>query len=268
MTTDGHSVPRSGNGFIDLTHAVLMDRVGAIRRACAAGSGRQAVVPHFNAFMDEMRSHFDHEEVIIRAIGFDRWEDHAVQHGQLEEQIGRLVDYVRDCDDVSDVFLCTVAGTLDAALCRHEIRQDGAYLWLVRRASEPPPDDTLIAWTAGYETGVDTVDGQHRQLAETLNELYRLTRRGALRAEGLAMLESLQGLVEAHFATEEGVLRASAPARFVAHRAHHRTLGRQFARVRAEVEEGRIDLGVAVRDFLRFWLMDHVQGADRAAFRP
>lgn len=265
MTTDGHTVPRTGNSFIDVTHAALMDRVGAIRRECATGAPRDAVVPHFCAFADEMRAHFDHEEVIIRAAGFGRWEEHANQHAMLDQQLGRLIDYVRECDVTND-FMCTVAGTLDAALCRHEIRHDSEYATLVRTASASPDGRSLIPWDPSYDIGIAPLDAQHRQLVESLNEIHRASLGNAPDAETFALLEQMHDHVQAHFAMEEGVLRSVSPGRFLAHRAHHRTLEAQFARIRQEVESGRLDAGVAARDFLRFWLMDHVLGSDRPAF--
>ncbi len=262
---DGHTVPRTGNSFIDVTHAALMDRVGTIRRACAIGAPRDAVVPQFDAFADEMRAHFDHEEVIIRAAGFGRWEEHAQQHAMLDQQLGRLIDYVRECE-VSDDFMCTVAGTLDAVLCKHEIRHDSEYAGLVRHASTPVEGATLIAWSADMETGITPIDDQHRHLVDCLNELHRMSRGGAADQEACALLEAMHDHVHAHFAMEEGVLRASVPGRFLAHNAHHKVLEGQFARIRQEVEAERLDLGVAVRDFLRFWLVDHILVADRPAF--
>lgn len=265
MTTDGHSVPRTGNGFIDASHHSLMEQVGTIRQACADGASRDAVVPHFDSFVDEMRAHFSHEEVIIRAAGYNLWEEHAHQHAMLDQQFVRLIDYVRECE-VSPDFVCTVAGTLDAVLCRHEIRSDVDYAGLVREASGPIEGKTLIVWDAEFETGVESLDAQHRQLADCLNELYRMSLGGASGAEAMALLEATTDHVHAHFAMEEGMLRARSPGRFLAHHAYHRELEAQFARIRKDIEGERIDLGVAVRDFLRFWLMDHVLGADRPAF--
>ncbi len=265
MTTDGHTVPRTGNGFIDVTHAALMERVGIIRRQCASGAPQTVVIPHFNAFMDEMRAHFDHEEVIIRAAGFPKWAEHAHHHAQLDEQIGRLVDYVRECEVTND-FLCTVAGTLDAALCRHEIRHDSEYMALVRDASVPRGGQTLIRWEPGFDVGIGPLDAQHRQLVECLNEAHRLCAAGGSDTEVLDLLELMQDHVHAHFAMEEGVLRRVCLSRFVAHRAHHQELAAQFARIRQEIGAGRLDPGVAIRDFLRFWLMDHLLGPDREAF--
>ncbi|QCN94325.1 hypothetical protein D3093_03065 [Azospirillum argentinense] len=265
MITDGHSIPCTGNGFIDAAHTSLMDHVEAIRCACADGASRDSMVPRFSRFADEMRMHFDHEEVIIRAAGFTRWEEHAGHHAMLDQQFGRLIDYVRDCEVTSD-FLCTVAGTLDAALCGHEIRHDGDYTALVRDASRTPEGRTLIAWNSAFDVGVGPLDAQHRQLADLMNELDLMSRQGAPIHESLDLLGMLHDHVHAHFAMEEGVLRRVAPGRFVAHRNHHRLLEGQFARIRQQVESGRLDTGVAVRGFLRFWLMDHVLGSDRPAF--
>ena len=265
MTSDGHPVPCTGNGFIDATHRSLMEHVDAIRRECAAGASRDSMVPHFNRFADEMRMHFDHEEVIIRAAGFARWEEHASHHAMLDQQFGRLIDYVRECDITAD-FLCTVAGTLDAALCRHEIRHDGDYAALVRVASMASEGKALIVWDGAYDVGVGPLDAQHRQMAELMNELDAMSRQGAPVHESLDLLGVLHDHVHAHFAMEEGILRRMAPSRFVAHRNHHRMLEGQFARIRQQVESEQLDSGVAVRGFLRFCLIDHVLGSDRPTF--
>lgn len=265
MTTDGPTVPSTGNGFIDASHRSLMGHVDSIRRECAAGATRDVMVPHFNRFVDEMRMHFDHEEVIIRAAGFTRWEEHASHHAMLDQQFGRLIDYVCGCE-VSTDFLCTVAETLDAALSRHETRHDGDYAALVRDASAAPDGAALIVWDDAFDVGVGPLDAQHRQIAELMNELDVMSRRGARVCESLDLLGMLHDHVHAHFAMEEGVLRRMAPNRFVSHRNHHRMLEGQFARIRQQVEEGRLDTGVAVRGFLRFWLMDHVLGSDRPTF--
>ena len=265
MAPTGHPVAQTGNGFIDGTHTALLRRVHDLRERCADGTPRDAVIPSFDAFVDEMTVHFGHEELILRASGFPGWEEHAEQHQALGQQVGRLVDYLRECD-VSRDFLCTVAGTLDSALSQHEIKHDGAYASLLRAAVAPAPGSDLIAWTSGFETGVEPIDAQHRELAGLVNELHRLASGVHHRADALALLERVGHHVRAHFETEERVMRAASPARCLSHAASHKQMEGQFLAMCEQVGTGVVELEVAVRDFLRFWLMDHILVCDRPHF--
>lgn len=265
MAATGLAVAETGNGFIDGTHAALLRRISDIRERCAEGTPREAVIPCFGVFVDEMTVHFGHEEMILRASGFAGWEEHAEQHQALGRQVGRLVDYLRECD-VSHDFLCTVAGTLDSVLSQHEIKHDGAYASLLRAAPAPAPGADLIAWSAGFETGVEPIDVQHRELAGLVNDLHRMASGVHDRADALALLDRVGHHVRVHFETEERVMRAASPTRCLSHAASHTLMEGQFLAMRDQVAAGVVDLAVGVRDFLRFWLMDHILVCDRPHF--
>lgn len=262
MNVDRHPVPETGNRFIDGTHEALVRRIGQIRDRCDGGAPREQVIPILDALTADVQAHFACEELIIRALGFDGWEEHVQQHELLDTQIGRLVAYVRECE-VSRDFLSTVAGTLDTVLCRHETRYDSSYATLLRKAAAPAGGRDLIVWGAEYETGIASVDQQHRGLVEMLNDLHRAAGGGLAPAEALGLVDTLRDHVHSHFGMEEGVVRAMAPGRFLQHRAHHAVMAQQFEGIRSEIADGALDVGVAVRDFLRFWLMDHILGCDR-----
>lgn len=256
----------TGNGFIDGTHAALLRRIGDIREHCDEGSPQVAIVPAFNAFVGAVTAHFGQEELILRASGFSAWEEHADEHRALGQQVGRLVDYVRGCE-VSGEFLRTVAGTLDTMLSQHEIRHDGAYTGLLRAAAVPPPDADLIAWSAGFDTGLEPIDAQHRELAAFINELHRMACGVHAQADAMDLLDRVAEHLRRHFETEERVMRRVAPSRFLSHAASHADMAEQFQTMREEVASGVIGLDVAVRDFLRFWLMDHIVVCDRPHLR-
>lgn len=265
MARSVHPVAETGNGFIDSTHAALLRRIGDIRAQCAQGAPREAVVRDFDAFIGEMTAHFGHEEMILRAVGYHHWEEHAEQHEALGQQVERLVGYLRECD-VSRDFLSTVAGTLDAVLSQHEIMQDGVYADLLRTMGRPRPGEPLIAWTADFDIGVEPVDAQHRELVGLVNELHRMSGGDYAGEDALTLLERLRVHVVAHFEDEERLLRAISPTRCLNHAASHDAMEAQFLAVVGQVASGEVELAVAVRDFLRFWLMDHILVCDRRHF--
>jgi hemerythrin len=271
VASDVHTVPRTGNDFIDVTHDDLLRRVSDLRRRCACGAGREAVVPDFDGFLGQMCDHFGHEELILRAAGFDAWAEHAERHEELGTQLGRLVDYLRDSDVTQD-FLCTVAGTMDSALTRHEITQDCAFASPLNPGWTPPKGKDIIVWDPVFDTGNAAIDAQHRELAELLNRMHHEAQCGCTTARALALMDEVQAHLEAHFAAEEGVMRGGSLSGFVQHHASHRSMEAQFLSVRDRVAAEAVNLSVVARGYLRFWFADHILRSDKpalaAAARP
>jgi hemerythrin len=266
MEPSERMAPRSGNRFLDLSHINLQRSVAGISEACALSCPQEQVIPRFEAFLREMNAHFELEELIIRACGYGEWREHAHKHEEIGTQLVRLVEYLRLCD-VSTEFMRTIAVTLDALLYRHEIAADGAFAAVVQQASDKEGDDGLIAWDRELETGVESVDLQHRELVDMLNALARMTDGPHTVEAVVTCLDSLRDHALAHFTMEEGVLRGLVPRQLVQHHALHKMLAAQLGYVRGEVAAGRFETRSTVRDFLRFWLLDHVLTADRPVFQ-
>lgn len=258
------TIPASGNDFIDQSHDALVRQVRTLKDQCHAGAERAEMAPEFTAFVGNVTGHFQHEETILRAIGYGGWSEHAGQHDTMVEQMDRLVAYLSECD-CAPGFMGTVADTLDAVLCQHEGRQDAAHAGIVGAHSRLSPGEALIAWDDGLSTGVDRVDGQHRALADSINTLYRLSRGNALtRAEEESMLLHLLHDLQMHFVEEEALIRHNVSvARYLQHERHHQALERQLEHVSRLVSNGTVNLAALTGGFLRFWLIDHIVGADR-----
>lgn len=267
-TSAPSTIPETGNRFIDQTHDALLRQVRDLRQCCAGGGCRDEMAPRFCAFVDEVQDHFRHEETILRAIGYGGWSEHADQHEVMVQQMGRLVAYLAECD-CAPGFMSTVASTLDAVLCRHEIKQDAAYTGLLNTRSRLSPDQPLIVWEPGFQTGIERVDAQHQALAGHINALHRMAGAGSVdQGTALALLARLAADVRGHFAEEEALLHpAVSNARFLQHQRHHRALEQQLDHVRRLVETGVVDLAAVAGGFLRFWLIDHVVGADTPLLR-
>lgn len=258
------SIPATGNDFIDQSHDGLLRQVRTLKEGCDAGAERGALTPEFTAFVGNVTDHFEHEETILRAIGYGGWSEHAGQHDRMVEQMDRLVAYLAECE-CAPGFMGTVAETLDAALCQHEGRQDAAHAGLLAAHSHLAPGQALVSWGDDLTTGVERVDGQHRALIDSINSLHRLSRGGALtRQEGEDMLLHLLHDLQVHFVEEEEMIRHRvSTARYLQHERHHQALERQLGHVVRLVKSGTVDLAALTGGFLRFWLIDHIVGADR-----
>jgi hemerythrin-like metal-binding protein len=121
----------------------------------------------------------------------------------------------------------------------------------------------LVKWRESYETGVQSMDRQHRKLIELINELYRVLRKEKTGVEIEQVLTGLTAYAEKHLKNEEEILKVNGYSDFAAHMEIHRGYRDKVAELIAESTK---DNDVAVKDtyiFLRRWWMEHIVAEDR-----
>ena len=113
-------------------------------------------------------------------------------------------------------------------------------------------------------TEIPTVDQQHRQLIEWLNELLAAMATGEGRAEVGAVLAKLDTYVNTHFAFEEQCMVRSRCPFAATNMAAHAYFMKTFDDLRAEYEANGASshLVVRVEQELAQWLASHIKGID------
>jgi hemerythrin len=123
---------------------------------------------------------------------------------------------------------------------------------------------TLMVWSAELETGIRSVDEQHRWLVGAINALHNEINQPAPDREVVDGI--LLGLVDytyKHFIMEESLFQQHGYADEAAHRAeHNRFTGKAAALLEAH-EQGELP-GDEAMQFLRHWLTHHIMKADMA----
>lgn len=123
-----------------------------------------------------------------------------------------------------------------------------------------------FVWTPALSVGVTTIDRQHQELFQRLNAL--LVAMGGQKEEGevLATLGFVGEYVVTHFEDEERVMREESYPGLAYHLAEHGRFVDTFQRLRTRFARHGIDarLGKDVEVELCDWLVQHVQGTDRA----
>jgi hemerythrin len=123
----------------------------------------------------------------------------------------------------------------------------------------------LVNWRDEWDVGIASVDAQHHEMADILNELEAAVAAGASHAVTLAILTKLFRFTEAHFAHEQYLFRkANYPAADL-HTRRHGFLKLILKRISETLESWRDPFtdGNELR-FLRSWLMDHIRNDDQA----
>jgi hemerythrin-like metal-binding protein len=119
-----------------------------------------------------------------------------------------------------------------------------------------------IVWRDFYSVNHPTLDAQHRQIIENINELYDAWDRADAGAATKHVLDRLVQYTHTHFDYEEKVMREAGypESEYEAHRALHDTMRQRTIGLRTHLTL------VTARDvliFLKDWWLEHIQGEDK-----
>lgn len=112
--------------------------------------------------------------------------------------------------------------------------------------------------------GVPVIDGQHKLLLSYINKLARNVSQGSDPALLLEILDALAGYAFTHFNTEEIFFAASGYTEAGKHIRKHREFRQTVAEFREALDEGRAHIDINLLEFLKVWLIEHIQGMDTA----
>jgi hemerythrin len=122
-----------------------------------------------------------------------------------------------------------------------------------------------IKWDpATMATEIPTVDQQHRQLIDWLNELLEAMSKGEGRSKVVAVLDKLDTYVDTHFAFEEGCMTRYKCPVAETNIAAHAYFVETFSQLRAEYEAdgSSSHLVLKVQRELADWFANHIKGID------
>ena len=121
----------------------------------------------------------------------------------------------------------------------------------------------IMSWNATLATGIASIDAQHQQLVQYVNELYdAMTQNRSKDATG-EILKRLTDYTVKHFAHEEQLFSRTVYPGSVAHVNEHRQLKKQVSDFVAAFQSGKATVTTELMHFLRTWLTDHIMRSDK-----
>jgi len=121
----------------------------------------------------------------------------------------------------------------------------------------------LMEWTDDLNVGFELIDKQHRVLLDMINELYD----ALMEIRGQEALKKIVNrMVEyaaIHFMTEEKQMVEFGYEDYENHKIIHDSFSRKAVDLKNQLSEDGFVLSLDVLNFLRDWLVDHIQGTDR-----
>jgi hemerythrin len=122
---------------------------------------------------------------------------------------------------------------------------------------------TNLKWTSALEIGHPGIDEQHKRLFLLAEAVAQPLVNSADQKPAAARLHALIDFTQKHFAFEEGLMRSAGYPRAGRHAKYHASLLSELKTYCARVDWG-IDFNPAsLIDFLRNWLVVHIDTADR-----
>ncbi|MBT8099125.1 MAG: bacteriohemerythrin [Gammaproteobacteria bacterium] len=121
---------------------------------------------------------------------------------------------------------------------------------------------SLIEWKDEYNTGIASVDHEHRELIELINALHDSMRSDPTRDKTVEALGEIYAQISAHFALEERIMQERHYRAFDEHKLDHETLLDELLDIMDSIDEdGHFSTSELSLDLDR-WFSDHFRTHD------
>ncbi len=120
----------------------------------------------------------------------------------------------------------------------------------------------FLKWSDDYSIGLQEIDNQHKKLLDIINKLYMAFTN---REEDVVMediLTEMANYTNYHFGTEERYFKQFGYKDALDHLEQHKNYITRLSTFQDDFKNNR-KITYSVMNFLRNWLVNHIQGIDR-----
>ena len=120
----------------------------------------------------------------------------------------------------------------------------------------------FITWNEFYELGIDIVDVQHEKLVNIINNLYDAFMQGKAQDIINETLKEMEEYAHYHFETEEDIINKYDYPDLEQHILLHSDFFEKTNTYKEDFLQGKEDVHYKLLDYLKDWLLNHIQGED------
>lgn len=120
-----------------------------------------------------------------------------------------------------------------------------------------------LEWKDEYSVGIDSIDQQHKKLVNLINQLQTAVDYSTGEEFERDALDELVDYTKTHFQYEESLMQQNDYPDYEPHKAVHEKMIKQVAEVLAEYEKDKDTAMSNAIDFLKDWLINHINGTDK-----
>ncbi len=121
----------------------------------------------------------------------------------------------------------------------------------------------LINWSENYSVSVKEIDSQHKKLVDLINNLHEGMKHGKGKEILGGVLNELVNYTAYHFSFEEKLFDKYLYPETIHHKREHQKLVEKVKSFANDFNNGRTTVSVDVMNFLKDWLINHIQGTDK-----
>ncbi len=122
----------------------------------------------------------------------------------------------------------------------------------------------LINWTDSYNLNIKEIDQQHQKLAEMINDFYEQITQKSNKELISDLIHKMKEYAKVHFATEEKLLHQSNYKDLMEHKIKHQAFIDKVSDLETRYDSGKMILSFEITNFLKDWLITHIQKEDKA----
>ncbi len=120
----------------------------------------------------------------------------------------------------------------------------------------------LIEWHDEFNLGVPSIDHEHRELIELINETFELVKQNDSKVTLLDFLGEIYARISSHFALEEKIMREKKYDQYDDHKADHERLLDDIRNIMDECEYDNTFDENLFSERLSLWFSNHFKTRD------
>ena len=124
-----------------------------------------------------------------------------------------------------------------------------------------------MKWEDKYCLGIDSIDGQHKELFAIANRIYELLKNELIVDKYdyiMEIIEELKNYTVEHFKAEEEYMRSIGYKRFFSHKVAHTDFLDKISFIDIEkIDNGHNEYLLGILDFVCVWLVEHIMKEDK-----
>ncbi len=122
----------------------------------------------------------------------------------------------------------------------------------------------LINWNDSYNLNIKEIDQQHQKLATMINDFYDQITQKSNKELISDLIHKMKEYTKIHFATEEKLLHESNYNDLLEHKIKHQAFIDKVSDLETRFDSGKMILSFEITNFLKDWLITHIQKEDKA----
>ncbi|MCX8065667.1 MAG: bacteriohemerythrin [Candidatus Hydrogenedentes bacterium] len=121
----------------------------------------------------------------------------------------------------------------------------------------------FFEWNENLSVGILQLDTQHKTLVNMINNLYEAMSMGKGKDTLPKIIKEMSAYAVSHFSSEEKLMQMYEYPEYESHKKEHELFVKKIQEFKTEINKGNITITLNIANFLKSWLVNHIQGTDK-----